>query len=117
MTESDRYLTEYLQWLTIEKGRSRATIEAYRRDPLRLVAWMQKHELDITTVRERDLEHYANSLRRQKRAESSIARGVASIRGWFGYLLIEGFVELDPSGVADFLTTCRALRFWERGVS
>jgi site-specific recombinase XerD len=97
LTESEHYLAEYLQWLTIEKGRSRATIEAYRRDLLRLIAWMQKHQLDVVSVRERDLEQYANTLRRQKRAESSISRGVASIRGWFGYLLVEGYVELDPS--------------------
>jgi integrase/recombinase XerD len=97
LTASDHYLGEYLQWLTIEKGRSRATIEAYRRDLLRLLAWMDKHHLDVDTVRERDLEQYCTTLRRQKRAESSISRGVASIRGWFAYLLVEGYVELDPS--------------------
>ena len=97
MTASDQYLAEYLQWLTIEKGRSRATLEAYRRDLLRLIAWMDRHHLDVETLRERDLEQYCNALRRQKRAESSISRGVASIRGWFAYLLVEGYVELDPS--------------------
>jgi len=97
LTASDRLLSEYLQWLTIEKGRSRATIEAYRRDVVRLLGWMDKHHLEVGTVRERDLEQYCNTLRRQKRAESSISRGVASIRGWFAYLLVEGYVELDPS--------------------
>jgi integrase/recombinase XerD len=97
LTASDHYLAEYLQWLTIEKGRSRATIEAYRRDLLRLIAWMDKHHVDVETIREHDLEQYCNGLRRQKRAESSIARGVASIRGWFAYLLVEGYLELDPS--------------------
>jgi site-specific recombinase XerD len=97
LTAPDRYLGEYLQWLTIEKGRSRATIEAYRRDLVRLLAWMDKHHLEVATVRERDLEQYCNTLRRQKRAESSISRGVASIRGWFAYLLVEGYLELDPS--------------------
>jgi site-specific recombinase XerD len=90
-------LEEYLQWLTIEKGRSRATIEAYRRDILRLLTWMDAHLLDVDSVAEGDLEQYCNTLRRQRRAESSIARGVASIRGWFGFLLVEGHVALDPS--------------------
>jgi integrase/recombinase XerD len=50
-----------------------------------------------TTLRERDLERYCNQLRRQKRAETSIARSVASIRGWFAYLVVEGYLASDPS--------------------
>jgi integrase/recombinase XerD len=97
LTTSENYLTEYLQWLTIEKGRSRATIEAYRRDLTRLMAWMKGATLELDAVRERDLERYCNLLRRQQRAETSIARSVASIRGWFAYLVVEGHLASDPS--------------------
>jgi site-specific recombinase XerD len=97
LTKPERYLTEYLQWLTIEKGRRRATIEAYRRDLTRLLAWMKSAGLELDEVRERDLERYGNQLRRQRRAETSIARSVASIRGWFAYLVVEGRLESDPS--------------------
>jgi site-specific recombinase XerD len=96
LTTPEIYLTEYLQWLTIEKGRSRATIEAYRRDVTRLIEWMKESNLELERVRERDLERYVNQLRRQGRAETSIARSVASIRGWFAYLVIEGHLASDP---------------------
>jgi integrase/recombinase XerD len=97
LTTSESYLTEYLQWLTIEKGRSRATIEAYRRDVSKLLTWMGGSDLELGAVREGDLERYFNQLRRQKRAETSIARSVASIRGWFAYLVVEGYLASDPS--------------------
>jgi integrase/recombinase XerD len=97
LTKPERYLAEYLQWLTIEKGRSRATIEAYRRDLMRLLEWMTNSSLELKHVRERDLERYCNQLRREQRAETSIARTVASIRGWFAYLVIEGHLTSDPS--------------------
>jgi site-specific recombinase XerD len=97
LTKPERYLSEYLRWLTIEKGRSRATIDAYRRDLTRLLEWMTKARLELEDVRERDLERYCNQLRRQHRAENSIARSVASIRGWFAYLVIEGHLASDPS--------------------
>jgi integrase/recombinase XerD len=97
LTTSDRYLTEYLQWLTIEKGRSRATTEAYRRDLSRLLSWMKDADLELHALREQDLEGYCNQLRRAKRAETSIARSVASIRGWFAYLVVEGHLASDPS--------------------
>jgi integrase/recombinase XerD len=97
LTTSERYLNEYLQWLTIEKGRSRATIEAYRRDLTKLLSWMKGSHLDIETLIERDLERYCNQLRREMRAETSIARSLASIRGWFAFLVVEGHLAVDPS--------------------
>ena len=97
LTTSEQYLTEYLQWLTIEKGRSRATIEAYRRDLTKLLESMKDAGTELDDLRERDLERYCNQLRRQKRAETSIARTVASIRGWFAYLVVEGYLASDPS--------------------
>ena len=97
LTTSEAYLAEYLQWLTIEKGRSRATIEAYRRDLTKLLEWMKEHQRELETLRDADLERYCNQLRRQKRAETSIARSVASIRGWFAYLVVEGYLTSDPS--------------------
>ena len=98
MTTSDRYLAEYLQWLTIEKGRSRATTEAYRRDLSKLLTWMtSRRRVTRRRLREEDLERYCNQLRRAKRAETSIARSVASIRGWFAYLVVEGHLASDPS--------------------
>jgi site-specific recombinase XerD len=97
LTTAEEYLTEYLQWLIVEKGRSRATIEAYRRDVTKLLEWMKDSECQLDALAEGDLERYCNQLRRQKRAETSIARSVASIRGWFAYLVIEGYLANDPS--------------------
>ena len=99
MTTSETRLSEYLQWLTIEKGRSRATIEAYRRDISKLLTWMTSSEVELDEVREGDLERYFNQLRRQKRAETSIARAVASIRGWFAFLVVEDYLPSDPSAL------------------
>ena len=97
MTTAEPYLAEYLQWLTIEKGRSRATTEAYRRDLTKLLAWMKVEERDLDQLSEHDLERYCNQLRRAKCAETTIARSVASIRGWFAYLVVEGHLGADPS--------------------
>jgi site-specific recombinase XerD len=97
LTNPNPRLEEYLQWLTIEKGRSLATIAAYRRDLNALVSWMAARHLEVTSVTEEDLERYFNALRRARRSSSTVARAVAAIRGWFAYLLDEGHVTLDPS--------------------
>ncbi|MHB8380062.1 MAG: tyrosine recombinase [Acidimicrobiales bacterium] len=90
-------LDEYLQWLIIEKGRSRATIESYRRDLSALGAWMAAREITLDALREDDLERYFNELRSTKRAASTVARAVASTRGLFAFLADEGHLADDPS--------------------
>lgn len=97
MTNFETLLKEYLQWLTIEKGRSRATIEAYRRDLDALEKWMTEINVALDAMREEDLERYFNDLRKTKRAPSTIARAVASVRGFFAYLVDEGYLVIDPS--------------------
>jgi integrase/recombinase XerD len=89
-------LEDYLQWMTIEKGRSRATLEAYRRDLEALGNWMGKKKLTLSRLREENLEGYFNGLRESRQA-STVARSVASVRGFLSYLLDEGELKLDPS--------------------
>jgi site-specific recombinase XerD len=83
--------------MTIEKGRSRATIDAYRRDLVALGRWSDDHHLTLTKVREEDLEHYFNELRDHKRSLNTVARNTAAVRGLFAYLVDEGHLPLDPS--------------------
>lgn len=86
-------LSSYVQWLTVEKGRSPATIEAYERDILDFLASVDK---DPSQVQSEDIERYIEQLR-TSRAPSSVARAQSSIRSWWGYLVDEGVVGGDPT--------------------
>ena len=97
MTASDQALESYLQWLAVEKGRSRATLEAYRRDLTRLIEWSVERGDEATLLAEADLETYCNVLRREGLAESSVSRSIASLRGWYGFMSVEGLIDVDPS--------------------
>ena len=97
MLTPDALVGEYVQWLTVEKGRSRATIEAYRRDIGAFLAWWGS-ERAVSAVTSADLETYLNGLR-DTRAASSVARALSSLRGWWGFLLEEGHLRADPSAV------------------
>lgn len=96
MTSFSDALEEYLQWMTIEKGRSRATIEAYRRDLQALGSWLDERAITFARVTEADLEHYFNELRDQRRSLNTIARAMASARGFFAYFVDEGALSVDP---------------------
>ncbi len=92
----DEALEEYLQWMTIEKGRSRATLEAYRRDLNALGPGWPRRTWPWAIYREEDLEIYFNGLRKNRQA-TTVARTVASVRGFFAYLFDEGHLHSDPS--------------------
>jgi len=94
---TERDVRDYVVWLTIEKGRSPATIEAYRRDVENFSRWMAAHGRDVSSVTDAQLEQYFNELRSRGQANSSIAREMSSVRGWFGFLLDEGRIDNDPT--------------------
>lgn len=96
MTSPNAELEEYLQWLIIEKGRSRATIEAYRRDLLALLEWVSERGTSLGDVSEDELERFYNEAR-LNRSPSTVARAVASARGFFAYLVDEGYLTVDPT--------------------
>jgi len=93
MASPEQLLGEYVQWLTVEKGRSRATIEAYERDVHAFLAWWGERPLNAVTSA--DLEAYLN-VARDTRAASSVARALSSLRGWWGFLVDEGHLDVDP---------------------
>ncbi len=97
LTSTETALSEYLQWLIVEKGRSPATIEAYRRDINALRTWMSHEHLELDSFGEGHFETYVGQLRASDRAESSISRAISSLRGWFGFLVEEGVLVADPS--------------------
>ena len=94
MTSTEPPASEYLQWLTIEKGRSLATIEAYRRDIGAFWRWLDHEGLELASVSDSD---YVTSLRSGARADSSVARAMSSIHGWFGFMVDEGQLDVDPT--------------------
>ncbi len=97
MSDPEALLDEYFVWLVVEKGRSRATVDAYRRDAAGFIAWVKDRNTAIVDVDPRDIDDYLVSLQDRGRAPSSIARALASLRGWYGFLAGEGIIGADPT--------------------
>lgn len=93
---SENWLTDYLQWLTVEKGRSRATLESYERDCRQFLAWLDEQGLSFSELRTEAVERYIEHLR-ATRAPSSVARATSSLRGWCGFLVDEQLLTVDPT--------------------
>lgn len=99
-TELRRHLERYLRHLAIERGRSRNTVAAYRRD---LTAFLDRVEPlgaqspgDLTAAL---ITGHTAGLREGDAplAASSLARALSSIRGFCRFLVDEGLLAQDPS--------------------
>ncbi|WP_353810539.1 site-specific tyrosine recombinase XerD [Agromyces sp. SYSU T00194] len=91
----------YLRHLTIERGLSRNTVAAYRRDLDRYGAWLAARGVDdAASVTEQDVVDFVASLRADPghpMAASSVARILSSVRGLHRFLLEEGRAASDPT--------------------
>ncbi|MDH2903665.1 MAG: site-specific integrase, partial [Actinomycetota bacterium] len=58
MSDAEPLFDEYFVWLTVEKGRSRATIQAYRRDLAQFGVWASEQRLALADVAPGEIDHY-----------------------------------------------------------
>jgi integrase/recombinase XerD len=97
------YLGNYFNFLLIEKGLSKNTVSAYRRDLERLDHYAGLQKKDLQGLTADDLVLYIAWLRGLNNqdfqiGESSIARNVVAVRNFFDYLAVEhGFTNVAKS--------------------
>jgi integrase/recombinase XerD len=88
---------DFLVWLASERGRSRNTVSAYRRDLLAYEAWLDAHALNTLTVGPTELTAFVAERRAAGSAASSVARQIAAIRMLHRFMAIEEIRPDDPT--------------------
>ncbi|MDA8126399.1 MAG: site-specific tyrosine recombinase XerD [Deltaproteobacteria bacterium] len=90
-------IDEYLNFLTVEKGASRNTIDGYSRDLNRFAAFIGgRQSRDISEIETDELLSYLASLKGQGLAANSVNRALAALRGFYKYLLREKKLDGNP---------------------
>ncbi len=90
-------IDEYLNFLAIEKGASRNTLEGYSRDLNRYAAFIGDLNLgEMQEIGPEELISYLAHLRADGLAANSVNRALAAIRGLYTYLLRAGKLESTP---------------------
>ena len=88
---------EYLTWLAVEKGRSRNTLVAYRRDLATFEAWADEAGVDPVGAGPGAIELYLADLRSRGRNPASLARATTALRGLYRFWVGEGTLVVDPT--------------------
>lgn len=86
----------FLNYLTVEKGLASNTLEAYRRDINKFRKYIEKNGKTITRFKRDDLTSFLNYLRNSGNQSATLARNIASLRGFCKFMLMEGIINEDP---------------------
>jgi integrase/recombinase XerD len=103
-----RSVERFLDYLAVERGLSRNTLDAYRRDLGRYAAFLDERGVgDPSAAGEEDIAAFVSGLSSSEYAPgrgyraSSVARALAAVRSFHRFLLQEGDAAGDPAeGVA-----------------
>ncbi len=91
-------LSEYLEFLEVEKGLSENTIEAYRRDLTDFLAFCENHGTeDLNSVKRTEINSYVLKMHDEKFTATTIVRKIASLRGFFKWLCANEYCKSDPT--------------------
>ena len=99
--EPSQEIEEFLDWLVVERGRSRNTVDAYRRDLTQYEMWLTTKKSDLASVSVAEIESFLAQRLKSGAAKSSLARQFASIRMLHRFMVEEGFRRDDPASLAE----------------
>lgn len=96
--ELDKFLQAFLEYLQVEKGLSVHTLDAYKNDLSKFIHYLQNTgEKDIKELDQDFLAAYIFYLHKRHDSPATIARQIASIKGFFKFLCLEGILQKDQT--------------------
>jgi integrase/recombinase XerD len=97
-------IARFLDYLSVERGLARNSLDAYRRDLTRYAGYLRERDMaNATDVDEATVTGFVGQLSASEYEEghryraSSVARALAAVRSFHAFLLREGEADADPS--------------------
>ena len=99
----DTSVSDFLEFLSVEKGASGNTIAAYRNDLNQLEEFLQPRRngsggpVQWVMIDQASILDYILRLKSQTYAEATVARKVAAVKSFFAFLQAEGRLKVNPA--------------------
>ena len=90
-------LKKYKSYITLEQGLSNNTREAYLHDVEKLFTYFEDEKIDFLKVELEHFHSFAAALMDVGIGERSIARIISGIRSFYKFLVLDGYLEQDPT--------------------
>src|SRR5574344_557977 len=91
-------LSEYLEYVEVEKGLSENTVDAYRRDLSAFIEFCHNDgATDIVDISRNNISDFILNLRENNFNPRSVVRKIASLRGFFKWLCANEYITINPT--------------------
>ena len=90
------FVTRYQNYLVQIKHASDNTVVSYMRDIRQFASYLSERPLVIHCVTAADISAYVDQMLQQGKSQASIARSLASLKGFFNFMISEGEMEGNP---------------------
>lgn len=87
----------FQRYLRLERGYSQNTIDAYMRDISKLSEFLHGNGMEVLEARLSDLESFSEWVAKSGVGQRSHARILSGVRSLYHFLVVDGFLEEDPS--------------------
>ncbi len=99
--ETSSSVDKYKRYLLMERGLSSNTIDAYMHDLEKLLEYAEFNNLTIKEIGTEHIEQLLSELYDKKIASRSIARILSGIKSFFGFLELDGYIDINPTVLID----------------
>ena len=93
----DDHISAFLRELQEVRGLSAHTVNSYASDLAAYVDWGERNQVDLMTIRYRSLRGYLAELDAARYERTTVARKMACLRAFYGFLLEKGLVAQNPA--------------------
>lgn len=95
--QNESTLAGFLDYLRVEKGLARLTIEAYTRDLGQFTEFVAKRKRSLAGAKREDVRGFLEHLLAHGIDGRSVARKLSTLRHLYKYLLLDRHIEHDPT--------------------
>jgi len=92
-----RILGAFLDYLKVEKGLAALSVSAYRSDLEQYAEFLRKRKRPLREARRQDVRDFLNELFANGVDARSVARKLSALRHFYKYLLLDRYIEKDPT--------------------
>lgn len=94
----DEKLKEFTDYLKNTKKRTQNTIDSYKRDITGMYEYMKDNEIaDLNRLTYTNITSYILHMEKQGKSPSSITRSISSMKTFFHFLLLRGYIKSEPT--------------------